>query len=120
MENQTIQKFCTNELRKDQNFSQKTFVLITNYSLLIKLLIMEIILVGLVHNSQVQLSLLLLLESIYLIYSITKYIQAKHLRSIRFLIPKVIQSLVFIGVFVTMILISWSPFKRPKAFPVST
>jgi hypothetical protein len=49
LENQTIQKFCTSDLRKQDSFSKNTVVLISNYSFLLRLIGIHVLLVGLVH-----------------------------------------------------------------------
>ena len=92
LENLTIQRFCTNDLKKDISFSKKTMILVSNYTFLLRLLCIHLLLVGFVQMPGIQLFLLISVESYYLAVSVTKYLRKKHLRSLRFLIPKVGQS----------------------------
>lgn len=92
-ENQTVQQFCTSDLKKNKQFNRNTIILVSNYTFLLRLLGIHLILVGLVHGSEIQVMFLIVLELTYFGISLSKYLSKKHLRSIRFLIPKVIQSL---------------------------
>ena len=91
--NPTVQLFCTNDLKKDQSFTKKTFILVSNYTFLLRVSAVHIIIIALPYMPVFQLSLLIVLELGYLAVSLVKYIQKKHLRSLRLLIPKVWQSL---------------------------
>ena len=46
MANPTVQLFCTNDLRKERTFTKKKIILISNYTFILRLAIMHIIIVG--------------------------------------------------------------------------
>ena len=46
LNNPTIQLFCTNDLRKDQKFSRRTFVLVSNFTFLMRIAAIHIVLVA--------------------------------------------------------------------------
>jgi len=93
LRNPTIQKFCTNDLRKKSQFSKNTFVMVSNYTFLLRICFIHIVLVALPYLPGFQLSILIILEISYLSSSVFKYKRDKHLKSIRYLIVKVWQSL---------------------------
>lgn len=94
---ETIELFCTNELKKTPSFSQNLLVLTSNLSFLLKLIALHVVLVGLPHSPILQLIILLTVELSYFTLSVLKYVQEKHLRSFfRFLLPKVSQSLILV------------------------
>jgi hypothetical protein len=90
--NETVQNFCTNDLKKKKIFSKNTVVLMSNFSFLLRISAIHFILVALPFMPGFQLSLLLMLEIGYLATNVTKYMQQKHIKSLVLLIPKVFQS----------------------------
>ncbi len=63
-------------------------ILISNYTFLLRLIGIHLLLVGLTKTPGLQLILMASLELGYLAMTLQKYFTKKHLRSVRFLIPK--------------------------------
>lgn len=120
VENQTIQNFCTNDLRKKTEFSKNTMVLVSNYTFLLRLVAVHVLLVGLTQMPQFQLILLMSVEILYASSSIKKYAKKKHLRSLRFLLPKVGQSLFLFTFEVVTFFTNWGLEYRTMPLPVAT
>lgn len=63
--NETIQKFCTNDLKEDKSFSGNTVLLMSNFSFLIKITILHLIFVCLPFTPRLGLLLMLAVETGY-------------------------------------------------------
>lgn len=95
-QNETIQKFCTNDLKEDKRFSQNTVLLMSNFSFLIKLTLIHLVFVCLPFTPRFGLIVMLVVEVAYLIENLRQYIRKRHLKSLVFLLPRVVQSIVLI------------------------
>jgi hypothetical protein len=91
--NITIFQYSTKELREDKKFSKNTLILVTNYIYLLRVLAIHLLLMALPYAAMVQILLLITVEASYLLNLTLRYMKVKHLKSLRFLIPKVVQSI---------------------------
>lgn len=96
-QNMTIVGFCTNDLQEKRQYSQAQPLLMSNFSFLLKLSVMQLFFVGMAMIPTPALISLLIVEIVYLISSLGIYLKHRHLKSIIILIPKVTQSLLLIG-----------------------
>jgi hypothetical protein len=97
-ENLTIYKFCTKELKKEKNYSQNTLILVNNYIYLLRVLALHLVFIALPHAAYVQSIALLAIEIAYFLNLSIRYFKKKHLRSVRFFIPKVVQSIFLLSI----------------------
>lgn len=111
--NQTIAQFCINDLKQKRAFSENTFLLMFNFSFLVKLSMMHMILVSIPLMPKVGLFLLCGIEGGYVIMTLYQYIKSNHLKSFLLLIPKLAQSL-FLLVIEAYILKSFWDLEEPK------
>jgi hypothetical protein len=86
-ENLVISNYCTAEIKKEKSLNQKTSIVLMNYSFLVNIIGLHLMLVSFVHNHELQLVMMLVLELGYVAYHFAMYLQLKHFRSIRFFIP---------------------------------
>lgn len=105
-ENETIQRFCTSDLKPNTMFNKNLTILILNYTFLLRILLLHVIIVGLTQFAGIQIVLMVMIELFYIIFTLVKYFSKRHLRSIRFLIPRVGQS-IFLLIFEISCLWLW-------------
>ena len=91
--NYPIQQFHIFDLRKSQDFSQNNYYLRSNTSQLYALLLLQITHFGLYLNPGRHPILVGLVFSLYLWITIRKYQRFKHLKSLRILIPTLLQQI---------------------------
>lgn len=96
--NITIYKFSTKELKEEKKFSKNTLVLVTNYIYLLRVLTLHLLLIALPYAAMVQICLLLVVEISYCSNLVLRYLKVKHLKSLRFLVFKVAQSVFVIAI----------------------
>lgn len=117
--NQTIAQFCINDLKQKRAFSENTFLLMFNFSFLVKLSLMHMFLVSVPLMPKVGLFMLCGIEGGYVILTVYQYIKSQHLKSFLLLIPKLAQSL-FLLIIECYILKSFWDLEDPKLpIPVS-
>ena len=104
--NQRIQNFCRYDLRREESFNKVTFIMISNFTFLLRVLCINLIIVALWNLPVLQLAALLIVERFYLSNILQKYRKKKHLKSLWYLYPKIIQS-AFILIFELTITITY-------------
>jgi uncharacterized membrane protein YiaA len=97
-QNPTIQLFATNHLKKDKKFTNDTMILVCNYSFLIRIIVIHLLLLGLPFKPTFQLTLLIILEITYFISSSGQHLSKKHIRALILIIPRIWQSLFLVTV----------------------
>jgi hypothetical protein len=103
-ENQVIKMFSTADLDKQESLNQSNMAKLANVSFLLKIICLHLMLVGFVHNPEVQLVMMILLEISYSAYHVMTYIKVVHFRSMRFIVPTILQSLVMLVILGAMAL----------------
>ena len=93
LQNQAITNFCSGDLKEKKELSGKTPLLMSNFSFLIKMSMMQVLFVGLSSFPASCLVGLLILELLYLGYNLGLQIKYKHLRNFFILVPKLTQSI---------------------------
>lgn len=88
----TIVKFCTNDLNQKKTFSGQQYLLMSNFSFLLKMSAMQLVFVSMALSVLPALATLILLELLYLAICILPYFKHKHLKNCLILIPKITQS----------------------------
>lgn len=91
--NQTIIDFCCSDIKEKKNFSGKSSILMSNFSFLIKMSLMQVFFVGLSSFPVICLIGLLILEVVYMGSNLFCYIKYCHLKSFLMIIPKITQSI---------------------------
>ena len=91
-QNLTIQNFSKSVLKTQDDFAGRTMILISNAQYLLRILVLHVILVSLHHLPLVQIILLVITELAYVIHLIGRFLSNKHLNSVRFFIPHVLES----------------------------
>lgn len=104
--NITIYKFSTSELKQNVKFSKNVLILVTNYIYLLRILAIHLLLIALPFAPIIQILLLLIVEFTYCSNLVLRYLKVKHLKSLRFLVFKVAQS-VFLLAFQIVNLLIW-------------
>lgn len=90
--NQTIVDFCSGDLKEKSEFSGRSALLMSNFSFLVKMSIMQVLFVGLSAFPVSCLVGLILVELLYVVANVIPYVKSRHLKSVFMLIPKVSQS----------------------------
>lgn len=106
--NLTIFKYSTKELREDKKFSKNTLVLVTNYIYLLRVLAIHLLLIALPYAAFVQIWCLLAVELTYFLNLVIRYAKNQHLKSLRFLIPKAVQSVFILATQIVNLIIRWN------------
>lgn len=97
-QNLTIQNFSKSVLKTQDNFAGRTMILISNAQYLLRILILHIILVTLYHLPLIQILFLAIAELAYLIHLVARFLGNKHLNSVRFFIPHVLESVFVLAI----------------------
>lgn len=91
-QNMTITKFCTSVLVEKKQFSKMQFLLMANFSFLLKMSAMSLLFVSTATIPIVGLASLVLLEFLYLVALLISHYRYRHLRSMIVLLTRVSQS----------------------------
>ena len=102
-QNLTVMHFSTNDLQQKKSYSGNRIILMSNFSFLLKLSVMQVILVGFNKSPVPAFFLLLSLELAYLGINVVYFFKHQHLKSIILLIPKIAQPLALILAEVVML-----------------
>ena len=97
-QNLTIQNFSKSVLKTQNDFAGRTMILISNAQYLLRILMLHIILVSMHHLPLLQSILLVITEMTYVIHLVCRFLSNKHLNSVRFFIPHVLESLFVLAI----------------------
>lgn len=110
--NMTIVNFCTGDLKDKQHYSQNAFLLLSNFSFILKSSLMQIIIVAFCSFPIPALSILIGLESVYVVCNIIQYSKNQHLKSFLLLVPRIVQSLLILTVEFCLLIPYWKLWRK--------
>lgn len=88
-QNMSVRQFCTESLRSKKEFSNRRLLLMSNFSFLLRLSAMQVILVGLALVPIPALITLITIEITYSVSTISFYSKHQHLKSFFLVVPKI-------------------------------
>lgn len=94
--NMTVVNFSTNDLIQKESYSGNRLILISNFSFLLKISVMQLVIIGLTASPMPALIIMLVLELVYLGFNVIYFCKHRHLKSIILLIPRIAQPLALI------------------------
>lgn len=112
-QNMSVRQFCTESLRSKKEFSNRRLLLMSNFSFLLRLSAMQVILVGLALVPIPALITLITIEITYSVSTISFYSKHQHLKSFFLVVPKIGQSLALLFVEI-LILASYRGLQVPR------
>lgn len=118
--NIVVEQYAKAELREDPDVFESITSLLGNFMFLLRVLLYQLLLSALPLAPQIQLTLLVLNEGIYLTLNLRNYIKVKHLKHVHLLIAKLVQS-AFLLLFLTLccILAFRDDYLNPRGVGVS-
>lgn len=94
--NMTIVNFSTEDLKQKKSFSGHRLILMSNFSFVLKICIMQLIIISLIKSPIPALFMMLVLELVYLGFNVAYFCKYRHLKSFLLLIPRIAQPIALI------------------------